>query len=166
MAAFAAIPTFSVANFISEANLPIEFFGSAVIFGFKVMEKLLSPLWLSTTTRLSLQTFFIPNSLFYGTQGTPWCWGCVEASLGQKEDIPTSLSSPPVLPFLVQLLQYGHNSLAINHRLLYKKFQNNLFISFFIYSNFNIIPNFSCPPCILNYKPEGLNWSNENYLWW
>ena len=54
MTTFTALPTVSVANFISEANLLIEIFGSAVILAFGVMDKLLSPLWLSTTVRLSL----------------------------------------------------------------------------------------------------------------
>ena len=71
MTTFTALPTVSVANFISEANLLIEIFGSAVILAFEVMDKLLSPLWLSTTARLSLQTFSIPYCLLYGIQGAP-----------------------------------------------------------------------------------------------
>ena len=71
MTTFTALPTVSVANFISEANLLIEIFGSAVILAFGVMDKLLSPLWLSTTARLSLQTFSIPYCLLYGIQGAP-----------------------------------------------------------------------------------------------
>ena len=35
------------------------------------MGKLLSPLWLSTTARLSLHSFSIPNSLLYGIQDAP-----------------------------------------------------------------------------------------------
>ena len=70
MTTFTALPTVSVANFISEANLLIEIFGSAVILAFEVMDKL-SPLWLPTTGRLSLLTFSIPYCLMYGIQGTP-----------------------------------------------------------------------------------------------
>ena len=51
MTAFTALPTVSVANFISEANLLVEIFGSAVILAFEVMEKLLQ---LQTTKCIEL----------------------------------------------------------------------------------------------------------------
>ena len=71
MTAFTALPTVFVANFISEVYHLIEVFGSAVMLAFDVIDKLLSPLWLSTTARLCLQTFSIPHCLFYGIQGAP-----------------------------------------------------------------------------------------------
>ena len=71
MTAFTTLPTVSEANFISEANFLIAIFGSSVMLAFEVMEKFFSPLWTSNTARLSLQTFSIPNRLFYGIQDTP-----------------------------------------------------------------------------------------------
>ena len=39
MTVFTALPTVSIANLISEANLLIDFFGPTVAFDFEVIEK-------------------------------------------------------------------------------------------------------------------------------